>query len=143
MFLLVLVLSCSKDEIEVGEPCIEGTEEVWIMVESMPMFPGCDQPYYDYECHEQKISQFINFNLHYPREARSKKIEGDVVVSMIIEKEGCITTIEIMKSLGYGCDEEAMRIVKMMPPWKPGRVRGEAERVRYPIRVSFKLLTDG
>lgn len=96
-------------------------------VEQEPEFPGGMSALY----------QWINNNFVYPDSARAYKIEGRVVASFIIEKDGSITNIEILRTLGGGCAEEVIRLVKMMPQWIPGKHHGEIVRVRYTLH--FKV----
>ncbi|TAF66958.1 MAG: energy transducer TonB [Cytophagales bacterium] len=82
--------------------------------------------------------QFIYANLRYPEAARTQSIEGRVFVQFIIEKDGSLSNFAIVKGLGHGCDEEAIRVLKLAPRWKPAYQGGQAVRMRYTLPITFK-----
>ena len=102
---------------------------VYVVVEQMPEFPGGDKELY----------QFIADNLKYPAEAKEKGIKGRVFVNFIVEPDGSVSDIRVLRGIGGGCDEEAVRVVESMPKFKPGIQNGEAVRVSYTVPVNFKL----
>ena len=102
---------------------------VYQMVEEMPEFPGGMEAMMDY----------VAKNVKYPQEAMEKEISGRVFVSFIVEKDGSVNEVKIMKGVGGGCDEEAVRVVKAMPKWKPGKQEGKPVRVNYTLPITFKL----
>ena len=104
-------------------------EEIFGIVETMPMFRGG----------EQKLMEFIGNNVVYPKEAINAGIEGKVFVEFYIEKDGTVCDAKVLRGIGYGCDEEALRVIGLMPKWFPGKVRGHAVRVRYTLPINFKL----
>jgi protein TonB len=75
----------------------------------------------------------------YPKEAIDAGIEGKVFVEFYIEKDGTVSDAKVLRGIGYGCDEEALRVVGLMPKWFPGKQRGQAVRVRYTLPINFKL----
>ena len=85
------------------------------------------------------LIKFISNNIKYPQEALDNKIEGRVFLTFIVEKDGSINDIKILRDIGYGCGEEAVRIVKLMPKWKPGKQRGKPVRQQFNLPVSFKI----
>lgn len=87
------------------------------------------------------ILEYLNKNLQYPAEAKEKEVEGRVMVSFVVNKDGSISNIEIVrgKELGHGLPEEATRLVKNMPKWKPGKQNGQQVRVYYTMPITFKL----
>ncbi len=101
----------------------------FITVEHMPEFPGGMKAMY----------QFIADNLKYPKEATKANIEGKVFVAFVVSHTGEIQNVEISKGIGYGCDEECVRVVRSMPRWTPGRQSGKDVPVRYVIPFSFTL----
>ncbi len=103
--------------------------EIYGMVEEMPCFPGG----------EAKLMKYIQTSINYPQEAIDKGIEGRVFVGFVIDIDGSVVDVKVMRGIGGGCDEEAVRVVKSMPKWRPGKIRGEAQRVSYMIPVTFKL----
>ena len=103
--------------------------EIFTIVEEMPEFPGG----------MQKLADYLAKNIKYPQMARESGIQGRVFVNFVVETDGSVSKVNVMRSLGGGCDEEAMRVVKSMPKWKPGKQRGKPVRVSYILPVNFKL----
>jgi periplasmic protein TonB len=99
------------------------------VVEDMPEFPGGE---------EARI-KFLSKNLKYPEKAREKSIEGTVYVQFVVEKDGSLTNIKVKRGIGGGCDEECLRVVKLMPKWKPGKQNGKEVRVQYMLPIKFIL----
>lgn len=104
-------------------------DKVYEKAEIMPEFPGG----------EQAMMDFVAKNVTYPKEAMEKEISGRVLVGFIVEKDGSITETEVVKGIGGGCDEEALRVVKAMPKWKPGKQEGKPVRVHFLLPIIFKL----
>ena len=104
-------------------------DKVFEKVEVMPEFPGG----------EQAMMDFVAKNVQYPKEAMEKEISGRVLVGFIVEKDGSISETEVVKGIGGGCDEEAVRVVKAMPKWKPGKQDGKPVRVHFILPLTFKL----
>ena len=104
-------------------------DKVYEKAEVMPEFPGG----------EQAMMDFVAKNVTYPKEAMEKEISGRVLVGFIVEKDGSITETEVVKGIGGGCDEEAVRVVKAMPKWKPGKQKGKPVRVHFMLPITFKL----
>lgn len=123
---------------------IGDTTDVYKMVEEMPRFSGCEEEATveaRKACADKKMLEFIYKNLHYPAPAREKKIEGIVVVSFIIEKDGSVSNAEIKREIGGGCGEETLRVIGLMPQWIPGKQKGEVVRVQMNLPVRYKLDT--
>ena len=99
------------------------------VVEEMPVYPGGMAAMMD----------FFSKNMKYPKEAFDAKQEGRVIAQFVVEKDGCITDAHIVKSVSPALDAEALRIVKAMPNWTPGRQNGKPVRVKYTVPISFKL----
>ena len=125
-FLLVLLLALTSGNSWAQK---RAQEEIFLTVDSPPMPQGRLRGYYRY----------ISNNLKYPAEAAKKKIEGRVFLQFVVEKDGSLTDIKLLTNLGYGCDEEAMRLIKNMPKWTPGRQNGVKKRTRRSITVNFKI----
>jgi len=106
-----------------------GKEEAYYDFMIMPEFKGG----------ERELMKFIYENIKYPSIARENGIEGQVVVWFIVEKDGTISNIKIKRNIGGNCGKEAVRIVKMMPKWKPGMEDGKPVRVSFNLPVRFKL----
>lgn len=108
---------------------MESKDAIFEIVEEMPAPPGGSRALYEY--FEKKLC--------YPIVAIERGIEGRVYVNFVIEKDGSITNVKVSQGIGSGCDEEAVRLVKSMPKWNPGKRHGQPVRVRYSIPVIFKL----
>ena len=104
-------------------------DKVLEKAEVMPEYPGGDQA----------MMQFVAENVKYPQEAIDKEISGRVMVGFVVEKDGSISDVKVVKGIGGGCDEEAVRVVNAMPKWKPGMDKGKPVRVSYMMPFSFKL----
>ncbi len=118
-------------------------EEIFKVVEEMPRFPGCEdtstQIVEKKNCADHKMLEFIYNSIRYPATAREAGIEGTVVISFIIEQDGKISEPKIVRDIGGGCADEALRVVNLMPDWIPGRQKGEVVRVQFNLPVRFKL----
>ncbi|RYE10034.1 MAG: energy transducer TonB [Sphingobacteriaceae bacterium] len=99
------------------------------MVEKLPEFPGGMDAWV----------KFLSKNLRYPEQAASDGVSGRVYMSFIVEKDGKITDIQVSRAAGHGFDEEAKRVLKMAPTWKPGIQNGKPVRVRYTIPINFTI----
>ena len=102
---------------------------VYQIVEEMPVFPGG----------EQAMMDFVSKNVVYPKEAQEKGFSGRVFVGFIVEKDGSVSEVKVLRGIGGGCDEEAVRVINGMPKWKPGKMKGEPVRVSYMMPINFKL----
>ncbi|MBW6497884.1 MAG: TonB family protein [Bacteroidales bacterium] len=102
---------------------------IFTVVEEQPRFPGG----------EDARVQYMVENLRYPADARSAGIQGTVFVTFVVEDDGSITGVRVLRGIGGGCDEEAVRVVKNMPTWTPGRQRGQNVRVQYNMPIRFVL----
>lgn len=111
------------------EPKEEVAEVVFRIVEEQPAPIGGYSAFYEY----------ISKKLKYPAQARRMGIEGKVFVEFIVDKDGSITDVTLMKGIGGGCDEEAIRIIKASPKWKPGKQRGQPVKVKMTVPIVFKL----
>lgn len=88
---------------------------------------------------EAAWAKFLQKNLHYPKAAQEQNMQGKVYVSFIIERDGRLSDITVVRKVGFGFDEEALRVLKIAPAWKPGRQNGQAVRVRYVVPINFQL----
>jgi protein TonB len=84
-------------------------------------------------------AKFLGKNLRYPAQARDENIQGRVTISFVVEKNGELSNIKVLKGIGFGCDEEAIRVIKKSPFWKPGFQNGRAVRVSYVMPIVFRL----
>jgi len=104
-------------------------EKPYTYVEQMPTFPGG----------EGEMMKYLGKNIRYPAAAQRAGVEGLVVLSFVVSKTGEISDIQVIKNLGAGTDEEAMRVVKSMPKWTPGKQNGRTVPVRYTLPVRFSI----
>ncbi len=103
--------------------------EVFLIVEEPPTFPGGEAALY----------KWLGENLKYPEEAKELGIQGRVFVSFVVEPDGSTSNAVVKRGIGGGCDEEAIRIVKAMPKWGPGKQRGQPVRVQFNLPIKFTL----
>jgi protein TonB len=104
-------------------------EKVFTVVEQQPEFPGGTSEMYKY----------LSKSIKYPSAASRANVSGRVFMSFVVNTDGSIQDVQVLKGLGFGCDEEAMRVVKAMPKWKPGKQSGRAVRVKYNLPINFQL----
>ena len=113
----------------IGTHSSENEGTVYSTVEQMPMFPGGDEA----------LLKWLYDNLKYPSIAQDNGIQGRVMVQFTVNKDGSIVEPKVMRSVDTSLDNEAMRVIKSMPKWNPGKQRGKAVRVRYTVPVLFRL----
>ncbi len=99
------------------------------MADQMPEPTGGIKSFYEY----------IESNLQYPQEARQLKLQGRVMVKFVVETDGSLSNIEVSRGIGGGCDEEAVRLLRNAPKWKPGKKGGKEVRVEVSRPIIFKL----
>ncbi|MCB0787622.1 MAG: energy transducer TonB [Flavobacteriales bacterium] len=114
--------------IEAPEENVE-EEQIFTIVEEMPQFPGG----------EQELFKYLGKQMKYPQMAADAGISGVVYVTFVVDKDGKVKDSKVLRGIGGGCDEEALRVVNNMPPWKPGKQRGKAVRVQYNLPIRFTL----
>lgn len=127
-----------KEEVPEAPPIYMGFE-----VEEMPRFNSCEaqdlEPKERETCALRAMKIFLRDKLNYPSIARENGVEGTAVVSFIVEKDGSISEIKLKRDPGAGLGKEAIRVIKSMPNWVPGKQRGRPVRVRFTMPVKFKL----
>jgi protein TonB len=111
------------------EPPKEDVQKVFDVVEEMPSFPGGNGA----------LMQWLNENVKYPVVAQENGVSGRVIVSFVVERDGSITDVQVVRSVDPALDKEAARAVKSMPKWIPGKQNGQAVRVKYNVPVLFRL----
>jgi protein TonB len=126
----------SDQEMEMDDfvPMVEDEEEVvemeiFTVVESMPQFPGGDAA----------RMKFLQENIKYPQMARESGIQGTVYVTFVVEPDGSVSDVRILRGIGGGCDEEAIRVIQKMPNWNAGMQRGKPVRVQFNMPIKFTL----
>ncbi len=110
-------------------PKPEVASKVFDVVEEMPSFPGG----------QGALMQYLGSNIKYPVVAQENGVQGRVIVGFVVEPDGSISGVNVMRSVDPSLDKEAMRVVKSMPKWKPGKQNGSAVRVKYTVPVVFRL----
>ena len=118
-----------EEKIAEPEPVKEEETKVFDVVEQMPSFPGGPSA----------LMQYLNSNIKYPVVAEENGVQGRVVCTFVVEKDGSITDVRVVKSVDPSLDKEAARVVKGMPKWIPGKQNGSAVRVKYTVPVTFRL----
>lgn len=118
----------AKEVIAQPEPAVEETK-VFDVVEVMPQFPGGPSALFEY----------LSKNIKYPVVAEENGVQGRVIVTFVVERDGSITDVQVVKSVDPSLDKEAKRVVSSMPNWIPGKQNGSAVRVKYTVPVTFKL----
>jgi len=112
------------------DPVVDPDEgKIFTVVEEMPSFPGG----------EEALMKYLGTSIKYPAIARENNIQGKVYLSFYVDKDGKVKEVKVLRGIGGGCDEEAVRVVKAMPEWKPGRQNGRNVAVYYNVPVNFTL----
>jgi TonB family protein len=104
-------------------------ETLFRVVEEMPSFPGG----------QGKLMEFLGTNIKYPKLAKDNNVEGMVVASFIVQKDGSITDLKLIKGIGAGCDEETIRVLGLMPKWEPGKQKGKTVAVQFNLPIRYKI----
>jgi protein TonB len=107
----------------------EVTEEIFVVVENQPEFPGGNTA----------MMKFLSDNIKYPVIAQENGIQGRVICNFVVERDGSITDVQVVRGVDLSLDREAVRVIQQMPRWKPGKQRGQAVRVRFTLPVVFRL----
>lgn len=115
--------------VEIPAEKADTKDEVFMVVEQMPEFPGG----------MKELMTYLKDNIKYPKAAQDKKVQGRVIVQFVVEKDGTPTEFNVVRSIDPDLDAEALRVMKEMPKWKPGMQRGQVVRVKFTVPVSFKL----
>jgi len=120
-----------------------GVEEILKVVENMPRFPGCEDSLSTkqekYACSEALMNHFITSRLIYPELAVANQVEGEVVITFVVEEDGCLSGIKILRDIGCGCGVEAQKVIAQMPTWINGNQRGVPVRVQFNLPIKFEL----
>jgi len=116
------------EPMRVDEP-VHDANEVMTIVEVMPEYPGG----------AAAMNAFIGKNLKYPKQAKEEGIQGVVYITFVVETDGSLSNASVLRGIGGGCNEEALRVLRSMPKWIPGKQRGEVVRVKYNLPIRYKL----
>ena len=118
-----------SDEEEAIEIIEEDDDEVFMVVENMPEFPGGDLG----------LMKYIQKNVKYPPIAKEYNITGKVYISFVVDKSGSVTNVKVVRGVDKNLDAEAVRVIKSLPKYKPGKQRGKAVRVMFTVPINFTL----
>jgi protein TonB len=116
-------------EVKIEEEVEEEEVKIFTVVEQDPEFPGG----------MEALLKYLAQNIKYPQLARDNGITGKVFVTFVVERDGSIANVKLLRDIGGGCGAEAIRVVKSMPKWNPGKQRGKAVRVQFNLPVNFTL----
>jgi len=106
-----------------------GSDPVFTSVEQVPEFPGGIEAF----------GKFLATNVRYPKVARDNNVQGRVIITFVVEKDGSLSDMKVLRGIGSGCDEEAVRVLGISPAWKPGIQNGKPVKVQYSVPISFSL----
>ncbi len=131
LILFVLTISLMSCSIFKKEPKVESVDinKVYTVVEKQPEYPGGADAMFSY----------LGKTIKYPQAAKEAGVKGKVYVSFVIERNGSISNIKVLRGIGSGCDEEGIKAVKNMPNWTPGEIRNQTVRVQYVLPINFSL----
>lgn len=104
-------------------------DSIYFIAEEMPSFPGGDEG----------MLKYFKDNVHYPAGAHASGTSGKVIISLIIERDGTLSHFKVVRGIGNGCDEEALRVLRNMPKWVSGKTHGKEVRVQMNLPVKFEL----
>lgn len=128
----------AKDKSAMAEATKAPADGVYVVAEVMPKFAGCASDTVQ-DCTFRKLLEHIKGNMKYPEEAIKQNIQGQVVTEFVIDADGMVTDAKVKTGLGHGCDEEALRVLGLMPAWTPGYQDGKAVPVRMTLPILFQL----
>ena len=104
-------------------------DQIFVVVEKMPTFPGG----------LKALMSYLAKNIHYPADAKKQGIQGRVFIHFVINKDGSVSNVRLLKGISPSCDAEAIRVVKNMPNWNPGVQKGQKVRVAFNLPIKFSL----
>ena len=129
LFITLTALFCFSTANAQKTVVSQKNQKVYDVVEQMPEYTGGMSALID----------FLSTNIKYPEDAQKQKVEGRVLVNFVVEVDGSITDIQVLKQAFPSLDAEAVRVVKAMPHWTPGKVKGKPVRVRYTLPIVYRL----
>jgi periplasmic protein TonB len=130
LFYFLVLVFCFNARLQAQSNIADSSnKKVFTFVEQMPIYPGG----------EEKMYKFISKHLKYPEKAKRKKIEGKVLIKFMVNEDGLIENITILKDIGYGCGEAAANVISQMPAWVAGKQNGKSVNVYYTIPFQFSL----
>lgn len=138
-FASLLLFGCIQANAQ--NPTSTDQEPLYQVVETAPRFEGCaEEAEADaHACSNKNLITFLSEKVVYPKKAKNKGIQGKVIVSFVIEKDGSVSTTKVLRGVHKSLDNEARRVVNEMPKWTPGTQRGKAVRVQYTLPIIFSI----
>lgn len=131
---------------EQNESRYKDDNEIFKVVEEMPRFPGCEEKGLTKEalkqCSNDELAMFIGKNLKYPSEAREKSVQGKAIVQFVVNKQGKLEDLKILRDPGSGCGDAAIEVINKIKDeitWIPGKQRGQKVKVQFTLPITFKL----
>lgn len=129
MFLMISLFDFSSVKAQTPKPASHSqADDIYTVVEVMP------RP----ECGWTAFEEYLRTNLRYPEAALKEQKQGQVVVQFLVNTDGSLSDFKVVKGIGYGCDEEAIRLIKEGTKWTGGKLKGEPVRIRYLMKIPFK-----
>ena len=130
LILMLLMAGCCLMTANAQKTVVSQTnQKVFDTVEQMPEYPGG----------MQAMIEFLQTNMKYPEDAAKQKVEGRVIVQFVVETDGSVTDVHVAKQVFPSLDAEAIRVVKAMPKWTPGKDKGRVVRVKYNLPIVFRM----
>ena len=130
LILMSLMAVCCLTTVNAQKTVVsEKDQKVYDMVEEMPEYPGG----------MEALMKYLTTNVKYPKDAVKQKIQGRVMVTFIVDTDGSITDVKVVKAVFPSIDKESVRVVKNMPKWKPGKKDGRPVKVKYTLPLAFHL----
>lgn len=131
IFLVGILSICilNTAEAQENESTSKSEEEIFTSADETPLFPGG----------EKAMFEFLAKSVRYPTAAKENGIEGIVVISFVVEIDGSLSNLKVVRGIGTECDEESMRVIRTMPKWTPGKRKGESVRILYNLPFRFIL----
>lgn len=130
LILMLLMAECCLISAHAQKTVVSQTnQKVFDTVEQMPEYPGG----------MQAMIEFLQTNMKYPKDAEKQKVEGRVMVQFVVETDGSVSDVHVAKQVFPSLDAEAIRVVKAMPNWTPGKEKGRVVRVKYLLPIVFRM----
>jgi len=129
LWVVFMVSICSSVHAQIPTKSTDEGDPVYAAVEQAAQFPGGVQAF----------SVFLAKSIQYPDEARKAKVQGKVFATFVVEKDGSLSNIKVLRGIGSGCDEEAVRVLKTSPQWEPGKQNNLPVRQQYTVPISYTL----
>ena len=140
-YLFILSIIFTSFQVKAQQSPNEDQKKNFFVVEQGPLFAGCEslRKAEQKSCSDKNLMEYIRENLEYPEEARLDSIEGKVITQFIVDLDGSITEINVLKGIGHGCDEAAVELLENMPKWTPAKQRKKPVWIYFTLPITFEL----